>query len=175
MPGSVAQGKQEIQEWINKQSDITTIVDVGAGGCTYPILLGDRYTFIAIEIWAPYLEQFKYEDYYSHIIVGDIRYVEMPDADCIIFGDVLEHLPKDDAWEVLKRAKQKYKHMVLSVPLSDGLHLESGEMDIRPAKPHFGNNFELHISPWGLQELTDFTKWDMIIHAGKNDMGIFCK
>lgn len=174
MPGSVIQGKQEIKEWINKQEDIHTIVDVGAGGCTYPILLGDKYQFIAIEIWAPYIEQFNYKNYYNQIIVSDIRHVILPDGDCIILGDVIEHLPKQDAWEVLKRVKAKYKHMVISVPLSDNMHLETGEMDIRPASPHFGNNFELHISPWGFDELRGFADWNYVVHPGKNDMGIFC-
>lgn len=178
MPGSVIQGKFEIKEWIEKHPDIKTIIDVGSGGCTYPKLLGDKYSFTAIEIWAPYVEQFNYKDFYDKVIIADVSHVIFPEGDCIIFGDVLEHLEKKIALDTLKRALEKYKHIVVSLPLSPDFHKGLGFDDlqeIRPAKIHFGNWFEAHKSPWYFEDIKSFTNWDMVVRAGKNDMGIFAK
>jgi len=169
MPGSVVQGKQEIKEWLQKQPDIKYIVDVGAGSATYPRLLGPEYHYIAIEIWEPYVEQFNLKQYYERIIIGDIRFVELPTADCIIFGDILEHLPKQDAEEILSKALNRYNHVVVSVPLSEN----SGE--IRPAKIHYDNINEQHISGWTYEEFSSLYPWELNVFAGKNKMGIFAK
>lgn len=178
MPGSVPQGKQEIKEFIDLQNDIKTIIDVGAGGCTYPQLLGPKYEFIAIEIWAPYVKQFNYQDYYKQVIVGDVRFVKLPKGDCIIFGDILEHIDKREALQVITEALKEYKHLIISVPLSSDLHkglIGDELMEIRPGKEHFGNWFELHVSPWYWNDLEKITDWKVKLRAGKNDMGIFIK
>jgi len=168
MPGSKINGKAVIQEWLAKRTDIKTILDIGPGSATYPKLLGDKYNWIGIEIWAPYIKQFELEKYYSNVIVGDISYIdilELPKIDCVIFGDVLEHLPKNRALSVI--SKYLYypffpEHVVISIPI-----------DGSDSKVHYGNNFEKHLSYWEFTEIQDLFKWEVAIHT--SGMGIFIK
>lgn len=176
MPSSVIQGKQEIKEWVQSKSDIKKIVDVGAGQATYPKLLGNKYDFTAIEIFADYVEMFDLHSYYKVIILGDVSLIlrdtlgePYPSGDCIIFGDVLEHMEKQTALRTLKLALKIYKHVIVSIPISDN----AGE--IRPGKTHYGNEYEAHISSWTWMEMCKLAKWDFVKLAGKNMVGIFCK
>ena len=167
MPGSVIQGKAEIKNWIYGKPDILSIVDVGAGSATYPRLLGPQYKYIGIEIWEPYIEQFNLNQYYSRIINEDVQTVDFPDADCIIFGDVLEHLPKEAAESTLFRALSKFKHVVVSIPVSENAD------EVRYAKEHFGNKYENHIAGWTYDEFLNLHPWEMTVLCGKNQIGIY--
>lgn len=170
MPGSCIQGKEETKLFIDGLSDVETIVDVGAGAATYPKLLGDKYKYIAIEIWAPYVQMWDLAKYYDEIRIGDVRYIDLPDGDCVILGDVVEHLAKEDALRVLDKCISKYRHVVLSIPLAD----ESGA-DVG-GKIHYSNPFEAHLSHWTLKELQKVTHgWPLSFVAGKNNIGIFAK
>lgn len=169
MPGSVIQGKQEIKEFIYSQDDIKTIVDVGPGSGTYPKLLSTfkDYSFIGIEVFAPYIKKFDLKLLYNEIIVSDISELpkeQWPDADCIIFGDVLEHLPKPKAIEVLDRAIAKYRHVVVSIPIGTW-----------PAKIHYGNKKEAHLSTWDMNEIKERAPWEVMHYFTKNSIGVFCK
>lgn len=75
---------------------------------------------------------------YSNIYIGDIRAVVAECAsrypyDVILFGDVLEHLPKDDAHVVLKTAVTLAQVLVVArIPLGDGWREQGRE----PADDH---------------------------------------
>lgn len=166
MPGSRIDGKKESKEWVEKQTDIESIIDVGCGNATYPKLLGKKYRYIGIEIWAPYIKQWELEKYYDEIIIGDIRHIKLPNADLIIFGDILEHVPKKDALEVIRNARKRFKHMVISCPLSK-------HEEIYPGEIHYGNWFEKHISGWTYIELKKLARWDLALNI--KGMGVFCK
>jgi len=145
MPGSDKQGKEIIRHWITQQQDINTIVDLGPGEGTYPQLINDsKYKWKAVEIWAPYIKRFALDELYSEIRIGDIRYMELPDADCCIAGDILEHLEKDDAIEMIHKIDKQFKHVVLSIPI-----------DHHSNVIYEGNYFEKHISIWTLDELEE--------------------
>lgn len=147
MPSSSLKGKAETREWFEQHSEIKTVVDVGCGKGTYPHLLRKHnLKWIGIEIYEPYIEEFNLREMYSEIILGDIITCELPDADCIIFGDVLEHLPKENAKEVLTRAEAKYKHIIVSIPIN----YEQG--------PWKGNIHETHRSIWMEEELMELFK-----------------
>lgn len=167
MPGSDIHGKMNIKEWFDKQSDIKTVIDVGSGSATYPKLLGNKYEYIGIEIWAPYVEQWGLQKYYKKIIIGDIRYIRFQVADCIILGDVIEHLPKEDGLQLIQGCLRYYKHVVLSIPLSE----KKGEI-VRGAI-HYGNPFESHISAWTNQEVLKLFKWKVCIES--SGIGVFIK
>lgn len=141
-PGSDLKSKPRIREWLEKQTDIKTITDLGPGAATYPKLMGGNYVWKAVEIWAPYIEKFQLSKYYDEIRVGDIRYMELPDADCCIAGDVLEHLNREDAIKTFKKIDKQFKHVIISMPvrlLSDDVFE--------------GNYFEKHLSYWSPEEL----------------------
>jgi SAM-dependent methyltransferase len=120
MPGSNDTGKKEIKEWFDETlpSRPLTVVDFGCGLGTYPKLLGkDGIRWIGVEIWAPYIEQFGLQEWYDLLIIGDLLWVIWPQADCAIFGDVLEHLERDVAVAAMKKADDLYGHAILSVPI----------------------------------------------------------
>lgn len=117
MPNSVKQGKEEIKKFIQEQGDIKTILDIGCGEGTYPKLLGKDYVYLGVEIYEPYVKMFDLTKYYKSITIADVSEVEeFPEADCVIFGDVLEHLEKDKAFKVINNAIKHFKHIIVSIP-----------------------------------------------------------
>jgi SAM-dependent methyltransferase len=164
MPGSQVHGKANIVEWFANRDDIKTIVDVGCGSATYAKLLGDKYIWTGIDIWGPYIELFELQKYYKEIIIADIFHIykTLEPADCIIFGDVLEHLNKNNAVDVLIGSLNKFNHVVLSIPIKG-----------QPSAIHYNNPFEQHKSEWTFNEIKNFTDWEVAIESG--DIGIFIK
>jgi hypothetical protein len=70
---------------------------------------------------------------YSNVYIGDIR-EEVPrrandtEYDIILFGDVIEHLPKDDGIELLRTAGALARDLVvIRIPLGDGWRVEGRE------------------------------------------------
>lgn len=164
MPGSSRHGKKEIKKWINNHY-ISTILDIGCGQATYPKLLGNKYTYYGVEIWTPYIKKFDLLDYYKEIFIGDVLKLKLIVTDCIILGDILEHLEKEQAKLLLQKALVEYQHVVLSIPLSDTKPYEGA---IR-----YQNPYEKHISYWFFDELKKFTNWDYAKNI--RDIGIFCR
>jgi hypothetical protein len=70
---------------------------------------------------------------YNNIFIGDIRQIVPQCAsensyDIILFGDVLEHLPKDDAFSLLTTATQLARELVvIRLPLGNGWRKEGRE------------------------------------------------
>lgn len=150
MPGSDLTGKPFIKDWIDKHDDIKTIVDLGPGDSTYPkyvdgpeIYHGNgRHIWKAVEIWGPYIERFGLYTFYDEIRIGDIRYMDLPDGDCVIAGDVLEHLRREDFVRVLVKLERQFRHIIASVPVN----LLSDDV-------YEGNASEGHLSYWTIEEL----------------------
>jgi len=135
-------GKDMTKDWFKEQLLIKSIVDVGAGSGTYRKLLGENYDWTAIEAWQKNIINFKLDEIYNKVIFGDIREIELPKADCIIFGDIIEHMPKSDGIIVLERAKKQYSHLVLSIPI--GVYKQEQIEE---------NPYEEHLSTWYLPEI----------------------
>lgn len=119
MPSSNEIGKAEIKEWfINIFHERMRVVDFGCGAGTYPKLLGkEGIEWIGIEIWEPYMDQFKLREWYNELIIGDLCEIVWPIADCAIFGDVLEHLNKQEAIKAMRQMDEIYKHVAISIPI----------------------------------------------------------
>jgi len=144
VPGSHLGGKPITSEWLENHKEIKTIVDLGPGAATYPKLMGGDYIWKAVEIWGPYVEKFELNKYYQEIRIGDIRYMEFPDGDCCIAGDILEHLTRPDFIKTFHKIDDKFKYVVISVPI----HLLSDDV-------FEGNPFESHQSYWSVEELEE--------------------
>ncbi len=142
MPGSDMSAKPRINEFLLTHPDIKTIVDLGPGAATYPKTMEGNYIWKAVEIWGPYIEKFDLNRYYSEIRVGDMRYMELPEGDCCIAGDVLEHLPREDFIKTFKKIDQQFRYVVISVPVN----LLSSDL-------FEGNPYESHLSYWDVPEL----------------------
>lgn len=151
MPASSPLGKDLIQKWFKTQKDIKNIVDVGPGEGTYFKLLGNKYYWIGIEIWPKNIEKYKLKKKYNKIIGGDVsKLPTLPIADCIILGDVVEHLDKYTAFILLRKAIVQYQHVVISIPI--GKYVQ-GPID--------GNPHEEHKSYWTYEEIEDITSWKL--------------
>jgi len=152
MPGSDMKGKPMVKEWLESYPAIKTIVDLGPGAATYAKYVDidtpqreDRppYIWKAVEIWGPYIERYALNNYYSEIRMGDIRYVEFPEGDCCIAGDILEHLPREDFIKTFKKIDSQFKYVVLAIPIN----LLSTPEEFKE------NPFEKHVSYWDQDEL----------------------
>jgi SAM-dependent methyltransferase len=169
MPNSSTLGKNTIKEWFDKQTDITRILDVGCGVGTYPRLLGDKYYWIGIEVWEPYIEKYNLKSLYKEIIVGDVQDIALPDVDCAILGDVVEHFTKVDGLFLLTKIRDKYKHVIVSIPIGE---YEQGAIE--------GNPHEEHKSIWYFDDLLSLlnpsvSKINFFDDGSNRAVGVFIK
>jgi hypothetical protein len=161
MPGSLNLGKLFVRDWFRRQQDIKSIIDFGAGLGTYRRLLGPGYHWTAVEIFQPYVTEYELERLYDEVILGDLRTLDWPEADCLIFGDVLEHLTKQDVSAVIERTKA-YKHMIVSLPIGPW---PQGAVD--------GNEAERHLSTWEFEECRQLLACPINILHG--EIGVFIR
>lgn len=137
-------------------------LDIGCGSGTYPKLIKEVMTskvhWTGIEIWEPYVEQFGLNKLYDtlHIepaldvldrLFADIKLDENAlDKlyDLIFIGDVLEHMTRDVAKDVLETCKRLLAPrgvMIVSVPIGS-----------YPQDEYMGNPYEAHVDTWTTAE-----------------------
>lgn len=159
MPFSSGEGKAWVLEVV-KGLHPESVLDVGPGWGTYGRLLRPSLPdthFIAVEVFPDYIEQFNLGTFYDEVHLADIRHWDWFDVDLVIFGDVLEHLDKEDALAVWGKAREYAKYLIISVPTSPRWH-EQGEVN--------GNAAERHLHHWTFEEVMDL---DGIINASRGD------
>ncbi|MGW9245745.1 class I SAM-dependent methyltransferase [Streptomyces badius] len=153
MPTSDTEGKDWSLERFKRHLP-NTVTDVGPGEGTYaklfrPVHEGVWWT--AVEIFRPYVRKFglrnttKRTGMYDEIHVEDIRESEdhLLYRDLVIFGDVLEHLPREDAVALLERAVAAGAwNLLVSVPIVESVQ---GEVD--------GNPHEAHLHQWDADDM----------------------
>jgi trans-aconitate methyltransferase len=140
MPYSSGQGKMWLLTRI-RDLQPRSILDIGAGSGTYWDLLGSYLPacrFTAVEVHEPYVAQFRLREKYNEVIIGDARSVELPEADVVILGDVLEHMRFGEAKALWTRCRQAAQTAVfLSLPIVEW-----------PQGPVDGNEHEAHVHHW---------------------------
>ena len=128
-------GGLAVQGWVYSHLDLDAqILDVGAGWGKYRDLLPDYENMDAVEIWDPYVESESLAARYRQVYTMDVADMHphlMGIYDVVIFGDVLEHLKQQDAFDVLDRCFQA----LVIVPFL----FEQGEEQ--------GNPYEAHLQP----------------------------
>ncbi|NDV25106.1 bifunctional 2-polyprenyl-6-hydroxyphenol methylase/3-demethylubiquinol 3-O-methyltransferase UbiG [Desulfovibrio sp. JC010] len=143
MPLSETEGK----DWIFKRfytlaqmKTINSVLDIGPGCGTYSDLLREHAPDVywtGVEIWGPYIKEYNLEQKYDQIIVADLRYLDyskIKHPDCIIAGDVLEHISEDEMREILLELLRITKVIFVSIPI---VHMPQDEWG--------GNPFEKHV------------------------------
>ena len=100
-------------------------------------------TVNAVEIWQPYLMPW-HAHIYSQVWVGDVCELapDLPHHGVVLMIDVLEHIPKAKAKQML--ARLDFGHLVAVVPPDD----------IRP-NTYGGNPHEEHVSTWAGREFPE--------------------
>lgn len=143
MPVSHHEGK----DWLLRrytQARPAKVVDVGAGEGIYTMRFRPQHAahWTAVEAWEPYIDQFDLLSKYDDVIVGDARTLELPAADLYIAGDVLEHMPKPDALDLISGMQAAAHHLFVSIPI---VHIEQGHVN--------GNPHEQHHHHWTFPEM----------------------
>lgn len=120
-----------------------TIVDVGAGAGTYAQLLRPALpdaVFTAVEIYQKNIAQYNLNSLYDQVLHMDVR--EMfsfgKETDLVIFGDVLEHMERDDAIFVWNLARRDVKYGLISIPI---IHYPQGTIDDNVHETHVVDNW----------------------------------
>lgn len=149
-PGSEMNNKKFCKDWLVSKPGIKTVVDLGPGAATYAKYVSvdtvdpKEFTWKAVEIWGPYIKRFDLEKYYDEIRIGDIRYMEFPEGDCCIAGDILEHLRREDFIKVAKKIDEQFDYAIITIPVN---LLSSDAFE--------GNEAEVHQSYWSIDELDE--------------------
>ncbi len=135
----MAGSNPENRDWVlNKvvQLQPKTVIDVGAGNGNYVRLLRPYVpaNYVGIEVYQKNVTQYNLRDIYDDVWIDDVRNYKSLQADLIIFGDVLEHMTRDEAIRVWDVASKGCKYAILSIPI---IHYPQGVVD--------GNHHEVHI------------------------------
>lgn len=164
MPRSDKEGKNEIVEWCKELTGINKIVDIGAGSGTYSKMfrksrLFTDATMIAIEAWEPYIQEYSLNDRYHTVINSDVRKVDFAKIapfDLVIMGDVLEHITKEEAIELVNTISKLTRYAIISIPI---IHYPQGEYE--------GNPYEVHVKDdWSHQEVLDsFSNFEKVFEG----------
>jgi hypothetical protein len=152
MPTSIAEGKDWSLERFERHMP-NTVTDIGPGEGTYaklfrPVHEGVWWT--AIEIHKPYIAKYKLKStktrrMYDEIHVEDARRSlgHLFHRDLVICGDVLEHMERDEAVDLLRRIEAAGAwNILVSVPIVDA---PQGEID--------GNGHEAHVHHWDAPDM----------------------
>jgi hypothetical protein len=127
-------------------STIRTVVDVGAGFGGYREFL-QPFTpvanWTAIEVFEPYVDRFLLRYRYATVMVADVRTVDpLPSADIYLLGDVVEHMPRSDAYDLWEKVLASCWRAVVSLPI---VPYPQGEAE--------GNPYEAHVETWSTEQV----------------------
>ncbi len=96
----------------------------------------------AVEVWQPYVKEFDLVSRYNIVHMSDIRKwdsEQFAEYDVVIFGDVLEHMTKDEAVRVWNAAMSA-THAAIAIPIVEyaqgPLHDNPYEEHIKPDWTH---------------------------------------
>jgi 2-polyprenyl-3-methyl-5-hydroxy-6-metoxy-1,4-benzoquinol methylase len=120
------------------------IADIGPGYGKHGLLLHEYLDptphVTAVEAWLPYIEDHRLAGIYDAVWPYDalaVAYWRWKQFDLVVMGDVIEHMPKDEALELLARIPG---WIVISTPV-DFFHTDEG---LPPT--------ERHVSHWTLDD-----------------------
>lgn len=148
-----------------------SILDIGAGSGTY----SDRYSktwlnrknfkWIGVEIWEPYVEKYCLNTKYDDIFVGSaLDYFKSANNkhDICFMGDVIEHLDKDSAINLVTLGVNSCKVVIVSVPIG---HYPQDEYD--------GNPYEKHVKDdWSTEEVLESLP-NVQFYGVEGEIGVF--
>jgi hypothetical protein len=119
-----------------------SVLDIGPGVGTYAKLLKGPavHHLTGLEVWAPYVETYRLQEYYDEIVIGDARTTPLPPADVVILGDVVEHMTRAEGVELWERCALAARRAVyLSIPI---VHYPQGEIESNPYEVHVEEDWD---------------------------------
>lgn len=148
MPYSDPDNKTVAGQWL-AEIQPETVLDVGPGAGAYGQLVRATLNprrLDAVEAWEPYIAEFGLANLYDTIYVEDVRDRQDFVYDVVIFGDVLEHMTKEEALKVYELARWQARWILFSIPI---IHVPQGA--------YGGNPFEVHVHDnWTHEEILDW-------------------
>lgn len=143
------EGKTLIASFIKSVSSIKTILDIGAGNGTYSDLISSYNIRVdkldAVEVWEPCVYQFNLFNKYDNVFIEDARTFNNFNYDLVIFGDVLEHMSKEEAQSLWDKAASQARFGIISIPT---IHYPQGKL--------LGNPYEVHVKEdWSTSEVLE--------------------
>jgi predicted TPR repeat methyltransferase len=155
MPFSYREGKGYIKKWLGKRSkSIINVLDLGVGSGTYYNFFTKKYpllthsTWTGVEVWTPYIEKYELKSKYSCLINEDIRtvdYTSLGKFDLTFAGDILEHITKQEAINLVNTILKISSTLIISIPI---IHFPQDEYE--------GNPYEAHIKDdWTHEEMIE--------------------
>jgi cyclopropane fatty-acyl-phospholipid synthase-like methyltransferase len=118
-----------------------TILDVGAGAGKYGHLSRAIYpeiTVDAVEVWQPYIEKYNLLALYNKIFSVDVRDFDNFNYDLVIFGDILEHMSKEEALKIMQLTSSQAKMAVISIPTC---YCPQGHVHDNPYEEHIKDDW----------------------------------
>lgn len=110
-----------------------------------------------IEVWDKYITNQR--DFYSQIHICDVRKFDWEKHgtgfDLLIAADVLEHLHKPEAIEVVQSAKKFVPWIIVTIPIQD--YYQGAYM---------GNIYETHLHQWKPKEIVSDLGLSMVEDCG---------
>jgi hypothetical protein len=103
-------------KYVNYKKRNAKILDVGPGAGFYGEQLKNHFYIDCIEIHEPYVNTFSLNEKYNNVHVGDILDFDYDGYDYIIMGDVLEHIKKDSAKDLINKITEKNIKCFVAVP-----------------------------------------------------------
>jgi 2-polyprenyl-3-methyl-5-hydroxy-6-metoxy-1,4-benzoquinol methylase len=150
---SLRGGKPETAEWFRQnESLITRVLDIGAGSGTYAKLIKQEFDlckhaeWTAVEAWTEYIKKFDLASLYDHVINQDVRTLNwnsLGHFSVAIAGDVLEHMTKQQAIDLVDQILKHADTLIVSIPI---VYMPQDDVD--------GNPYEVHVKPdWSHDEV----------------------
>jgi len=108
-----------------------------------------------LEVFKPYINQFGLKQKYDRLIIGDIYDLrdQLEDYDLIIFGDVLDHLPREKALQVWSAVRKKTKFLWLSTIVRPAPDLEWYAGYTQEEEEYAINPYEKQVYCWSFDEI----------------------
>jgi len=125
--------------------DCESVLDLGCGPSSPLKYCKNVKQSVGVEAFGAYLEESKKRGIHSKYIEKRIEQVDFPENsfDAVILIEVLEHLPENIGYEILKKAKKWARKKVI-VTTPNGFVVQK-ELD--------GNPMQKHLSGWDLKKM----------------------
>ncbi len=124
-----------------------------------------EHRWTGVEVWEPYIDKFDLRSKYDTILNEDVRkldYNKLGPFDVAVAGDVLEHMTKEDAVQVVEQILRISTYLFISIPI---IHY--------PQQPVHGNPYEAHIKDdWSHGEMME-TFPQIIEHKVGRRVGVY--
>ena len=164
MPYSSENGKAYIRNIVGRIKH-DRMLDIGCGSGTYAKMFPDAH-WTGVEVWEPYIEEFKLKDLYQDLIISDatnLKLKELGHYDVAILGDVLEHMTKEEALKLFERVIGIADTVIVSIPIGH-----------YPQEEYNGNPYEKHVTDnWTDKDFRE-TFGDPTVGYIDNEIGVYC-